>query len=969
MVGITSCNEIINRSQNNYSWVHAGIELVPEQFEMLAFAAVSLLVSLVQSQEAAVYIGTGVNDSSLENSTTNDLLLLGGLFPIHADENDGCGGILDFGFQRLEAMVLATSNINKDPSILPGVTLGFEIRDTCTRTNEALEQGLKYVSARDLRIGKNETVLGISGVVGAAYSRVSTSIARLLRLFRVPQISYASTANVLSDKTIFNYFLRTIPPDSLQARAMADIIEYFNWTYVIAMHTGDIYGREGIKAFVNELKKRNSTQRCIATSSIEIPQGAQMEEFEGVVKEINREWIRNATVIVLFGQRDTAIGILRAFAQKQRMDPEFRSKRFTWIGSDGWGDMIPPELYEIAQGSLSVIPRSNLSSEFDSYFQSLHPCNYTANPWFREYWESVFNCSMASQPGDEACNTADQTLSPQSGYKQNSKVSFTMDAVYTFAHAIHKLQQDHCSPPSGLCPEILDTQVGHVSIQGEMLLRYLKNVSFGGVSTEMISFDDNGDQKGGYVVKNLQLQNSSAGEFVFDIIGHWDEAPIDRSESLDIFGEIQWSHSQGSEVPESLCSYPCGGGEYPEPIADQAECCWICKSCPGTHDVSKGLECVKCERGYIPNESRTECVLILPSYLTWSHGWSIVTIILALCGIIATIAVAVVFVVFHKHQLVKASSRELSAVLLIGIMLCYLLPFFFIAKPAPWICAVRRFGIGFCFSLCYSALLVKTNRIHRIFNRPSSSSQVPPLISPESQLFFTALLVAVQIVVAIVWLVVEKPSIEYVYGDYVTDLRCGESPHIGLSVSLGYNFLLLMATLYFAFRTRKIPQNFNETKFINLTMYTLCVLWLAFIPTYYATANLGTIYQTGSLVLAIILNATVTLCILFVPKVYFIFARKETEHFTQSSNYTTTKRISSIDKKLSTFPSLHLPAPGGDSGKSANTSVPIPQHNAVGLTKGNYSNTGSMDVERPHALDVVQQLVDASTQTDMFAPC
>ena len=151
---------------------------MPKQFEMLAFAAVSLLVSLVQSQEAAVYIGTGVNDSSLENSTTNDLLLLGGLFPIHADEDDGCGGVLDFGFQRLEAMVLATSNINKDPSILPGVTLGFEIRDTCTRTNEALEQGLKYVSARDLRIGKNETVLGVSGVVGAAYSRVSTSIAR-----------------------------------------------------------------------------------------------------------------------------------------------------------------------------------------------------------------------------------------------------------------------------------------------------------------------------------------------------------------------------------------------------------------------------------------------------------------------------------------------------------------------------------------------------------------------------------------------------------------------------------------------------------------------------------------------------------------------------------------------------------------------------------------------------------------------
>ena len=263
--------------------------------------AIVCFISLVQSQGAAVYIGPGVNGSSIENSSNKTILLLGGLFPIHADEDNGCGSVLDFGFQRLEAMVLATKSINRDPSILPGVTLGFEIRDTCTRTNEALEQGLQYVSARDLR-SENGTVLGISGVVGAAYSRVSTSIARLLRLFRVPQISYASTANVLSDKKIFNYFLRTIPPDSLQARAMADIIEYFNWTYVIAMHTGDIYGSEGIKAFVDELKKRNSSQRCIATSSIEIRQGAMPEEFESVVEQISREWIRNATIIVLFGQ-------------------------------------------------------------------------------------------------------------------------------------------------------------------------------------------------------------------------------------------------------------------------------------------------------------------------------------------------------------------------------------------------------------------------------------------------------------------------------------------------------------------------------------------------------------------------------------------------------------------------------------------------------------------------------------------
>ena len=127
-------------------------------------------------------------------------------------------------------------------------------------------------------------------------------------------------------------------------------------------------------------------------------------------------------------------------------------------------------------------------------------------------------------------------------------------------------------------------------------------------------------------------------------------------------------------------------------------------------------------------------------------------------------------------------------------------------------------------------------------------------------------------------------------------MKCGESPRIGLSITLGYNFLLLLVTLYFAFRTRNVPQNFNEAKFINFTIYTLCILWLAFIPTYFATASLGTIYQTGSLVLAIILNATVTLCILFLPKIFYLLFTKQTE---SQSDPMTSLNLKHIDKPIS----------------------------------------------------------------------
>ena len=885
----------------------------------LVLLAVLMLHAAGQELNDKVYISREEN-SKMKSVGGNSTVVLGGLFPVHNHSDDNaCGTISDLGVQTLEAMVLAIDSINRDTSLLPGVALEFEIRDTCSLTNKALEQSLEYVCTRnsegEISNDANQTGnIRISGVVGAAYSRSSKPVARLLRLFQLPQISYASTAISLSDKTTFDYFFRTIPSDLLQARAMADIVEYFKWTYVIAIHTGDTYGIEGMRAFVDELEKRNSnsTKRCIAgLRSIEIPNDSNDVHFEQVVSIIDRDWVRNATVVILFVQLETAKGVLKAVGRERKNNPEFAAKNFTWIGSDGWGDGIPVELHELAHGSLSIVPKSqrNISENFDNYFQSLHPLNYSGNPWFGEYWESIFNCSLKNLTEKEECDLDAQSLSSSSGYRQNSYVSYTIDAVYAFAHAIHKLQQDFCNGGPGLCSDIVELHSSGLAIRGELLRNYLlNNVSFPGTSSEIINFDESGDQEEnqGYYVKNLQ-QKASGGEFEFKVVGEWDKVPVERSTSLDIFGEVHWSHGLGDDdIPESMCSLPCGSGEYSQAVRDQAACCWVCRPCVGANEISTGLECVECERGYVPNEERTACILVQPSYLVWSDVWSIVIVILASFGILASTFVALIFLIYHSHQLIKASSRELTAVLLTGILLCYLLPFFFIAKPSSWICAVRRFGVGFCFSLCYSALLVKTNRIHRIFNRPANSINAPPLVSPSSQLFFTALLVSIQVVVAIIWLTLERPGAINEYRKTSIELKCSESPIIGLLVALGYNSFLLLATIYFAFRARKVPQNFNEAKFINLTVYSLCILWLAFIPFYFGTAKLGTVYQSGSLVLAIILNATVTLCTLFVPKVYFLVSQLRKDRRCHSLETTAGCNYSvAQDRKLSLSLSLH----------------------------------------------------------------
>ena len=52
-----------------------------------------------------------------------------------------------------------------------------------------------------------------------------------------------------------------------------------------------------------------------------------------------------------------------------------------------------------------------------------------------------------------------------------------------------------------------------------------------------------------------------------------------------------------------------------------------------------------------------------------------------------------------------------------------------------------------------------------------------------------------------------------------------------------YNIVLIIICTVYGVKTRKIPQNFNEAKCIAFTMYSTCIVWLAFIPIYFGASG------------------------------------------------------------------------------------------------------------------------------------
>lgn len=125
-------------------------------------------------------------------------------------------------------------------------------------------------------------------------------MANLLGLFHIPQISPASTAKALSDKTRFVFFARTVPPDTFQSSALVDIVKTVNWSYVSTVYSEGSYGEYGIEVFHREAQERNV---CIAAAE-KIPSTASDKEFETIILKLQKKV--NAKGIIMFTRAEDA---------------------------------------------------------------------------------------------------------------------------------------------------------------------------------------------------------------------------------------------------------------------------------------------------------------------------------------------------------------------------------------------------------------------------------------------------------------------------------------------------------------------------------------------------------------------------------------------------------------------------------------------------------------------------------------
>lgn len=270
-----------------------------------------------------------------------------------------------------------------------------------------------------------------------------------------------------------------------------------------------------------------------------------------------------------------------------------------------------------------------------------------------------------------------QNISTVDGYEIRDSAPSIIDSTYVFAYALDALINEHCLNLTG------DKLALRECVSSHDLLSYMKKVHFQG-HTSKITFDEQGDIYGRYIIENIHLRD---GVIEFVQIGYWDR----KDEILTLNRSlIDWSVFIGAEqnkrgdIPESVCSKPCSVGEIHLP--QDLPCCWICRACRENEiTIRNYTRCEKCPMFHWPIEDHHQsCEPITASYLEVKGPIGISLFAVNIGLLIGTTTTCILFFKYRNEKLIKASSKDLCTIILLGSMVSLIAVIFTIQKPTDF---------------------------------------------------------------------------------------------------------------------------------------------------------------------------------------------------------------------------------------------------------------------------------------------
>ncbi|CAM4579207.1 unnamed protein product [Leuciscus chuanchicus] len=716
-------------------------------------------------------------------------------------------------FQQALTMVFAINEINNN-NLLPNITLGYQIYDNCLRLGVAFRAAISLLSGTEESFS-NLNCTGpppVIGIVGDPGSTQSIAISSVLGLFRVPMVSYYATCSCLSDRKKYPSFFRTIPSDAFQVRAMVQILKHFGWTWVGLLYSDDDYGIYAAQSFQQEIDWFGG---CVAFSEI-LPYDNNRRDIQRIVEVIQTS---TARVVLAFSTDLSSLMdelLLQNVTGKQ------------WIASEAWTTtpvLQTPQYLPLLSGTLGIAIRRGQIQGLNDFLKGLHPDNNPKNSTIKTFWENMFECrfevggkniAQEQEQGENKCSGQEDLSSTDTVFTDVSELRASYNvykAVYALAHALHDLIQ--CEKGRGPFSKYSCADISN--LKPWQLVHYLEKVNFTTGFGDHVSFNENGDALAIYDVMNWHPR--SDGTIVVRTVGVVNEGAT-TGKVLKLDDDALYWNFETKKPPRSVCSESCPPGTRRVRRKGLPVCCFDCLPC-GDGEISNttdSSECFRCPDEFWSSPENDNCIPKEVEFLSYEDPLGISLTTASLLGTSFCALVMVIFALHRNTPIVRANNSELSFLLLVSLKLCFLCVLLFIGRPQLWTCQLRHVVFGISFVLCISSILVKTMVVIAVFksSRPEGKSSIKWFGSAQQRGTVLAL-ISTQVAICTVWLSTASPTphknSHYIRSKIVYECAIGSVA--GFSMLLGYIGLLAAVSFLLAFMARKLPDNFNEAKFIT----------------------------------------------------------------------------------------------------------------------------------------------------------
>ena len=258
-------------------------------------------------------------------------------------------------------------------------------------------------------------------------------------------------------------------------------------------------------------------------------------------------------------------------------------------------------------------------------------------------------------------------------------------------------------------------------------------------------------------------------------------------------------------------------------------------------------------------------------YFSWDDGFAVVLLMLAALGILLSLLVGALFLYQRQTPVVKAAGGGLCQVILLSLIGSFISAMVFVGKPSNLTCKVRQVLFGLSFTLCVSCILVKSLKILLAFQfNPALGRVFRRLYQP---LVIVCGCLTLQLLTCLLWLLLPSSPREKLTVQPTSILaECHEGSHVAFGVMLSYIAVLALVCFFCAFKGRKLPQKYNEAKFITFGMLLYLISWAIFVPVYITTSGK---YLPAVEMVVILISSYGIICCHFLPKCYIILFRKE----------------------------------------------------------------------------------------------